>query len=468
MTQENAQNWSVETWTVDNFLLQSGSIDMNPVGQRLETSDNPIGESKPSKQQSIIASIFRRSDIGEIKIVRTPEAAYRYESVDGGHRKRAIRDFIAGKFPTHKTSPIGEKNFAQLTDEEREAFYGYGIRFVIFDYLSNRQKGELFRDTNNTTPVNQQETLNSYGDMPIASLVRNTARSVNDNSPHELFEWAVSNQGNVNYRNIAFNNNRLVIDEIVARIAFLIYSGEKVNTTTYDQLTAMYDDPNLGEKEVAKIGKKMKEVLDFLLKVSVARKKVHGRGLTKGMMVMLYRLYFHFKEAYGTFKVEDYSAFFDEFYNAFTAFDLRNPTRTEIVEKNRDGSGGRLIYEAFNQHLGEHKTLYKTRNTITWMLEEMDLNKATFLVQDTKRTFSRDQIEVVLARQGYKCWVDGQPLTMNEAEGGHIVAYSKGGKTEIDNLVVIRADHNRRMQDMNANDYKEIYLKSLTETLETV
>lgn len=463
MTQENAQNWSVETWSVDEFLLQSGSIDMNPVGQRLETSANPIGESKPSKQQAIIASMLRKSDIGEIKIVRTPDAAYMYESVDGGHRKRAILDFILGKFPTHKTSPVGEKYFSQFTDEEREQFFSYEIRFVIFDSLTNRQKGELFRDTNNTTPVNQQETLNSYGDMPIANLIRNTARSVDDNLPHELFEWSVSQQGNINYRNIAFNNNRLVIDEIVARIAFLIYSGEKVNTTTYDQLTAMYDDPSLGEKEVAKIDKKLKEVLDFLLKVSIARKKVHGRGLTKGMMVMLYRLYFHFKEEYGAFKVEDYTAFFDEFYKAFTAFDLRNPTRTEIVEKNRDGSGGRLIYEAFNQHLGEHKTLYKTRNTITWMLEEMDLNKATFLVQSTKRMFSRDQIEVMLARQGYVCWVDENPLTMDEAEGAHIIAYSKGGKTEINNLVVVRAEHNRRMQDMNANDYKEIYTKSLKE-----
>jgi hypothetical protein len=472
MTQENVQNWSVETWTVYKFKLESAFIDMNPIGQRLETNSNAIGESKPSKQQSIIDSMLRGSDIGEIKIVRTPDATYPNESVDGGHRKRAILSFIDNKFPTHKTSPVGEKFWREFTDAERKAFLQFGIRFVIFDFLTNRQKGELFRDTNNTTPVNQQETLNSYGDMPIANLVRNTARSVDDNLPHQLFEWAISNAGNVNYRNIAFDNNRLVIDEIVARIAFIIYSGDKVNTTTYDQLTAMYDDQNLGEKEVAKIGKKLKEVLDFILKVSIARKKVHGRGLTKGMMVMLYRLYFHFKEEYGSFKVEDYSEFFDEFYKAFSAFDLRSPTRTEIVEKSRDGSGGRLIYEAFNQHLGEHKTLYKTRNTITWMLEEMNLNAATLITQDSKRCFSREEIEVTLARQGYKCWVDGMPLVMKDAEGGHIVPHSKGGKTEIGNLVVIRGVHNRRMQDVNANNFKENFLRvidqAITRTEETV
>lgn len=461
----NSQNWTYETWSVDKFLLEKDFIDMSPIGQRLETSSNPIGLTKQSKQQSIIDSIMRGSDIGEIKIVRTPNGAYRYESVDGGHRKRAIRDFVKGAFPTYKKSMIGEKYWSQFSDEEKKIFYSYNIRFVVFDSLTNRQKGELFRDTNNTTPVNQQETLNSYGDMPIANLVRNTARSVDDNLPHQLFEWSISQAGNVNYRNVAFDNNRLVIDEIVARIAFLIYSGEKVNTTTYDQLTSMYDDPNLSEKEVAKIGKKLKDVLDFILKVSIARKKLHGRGVTKGMMVMLYRLYFHFKEEYGAFKVDDYSKFFQEFYKGFSAFDLRNPTRTEIVEKSRDGSGGRLIYEAFNQHLGEHKTLYKTRNTITWLLEEMDLEAATLITQSSKRTFSREVTEVGLSRQDYKCWVDGLPLSMDEAEGGHIIAYSKGGKTEIDNLVVIRNVHNRRMQDMNAHDYKKMFIEQQMETL---
>ena len=94
MTQENVQNWSVETWTVDKFMTMKAFIDLNPLGQRLETSSNPIGESKPSKAQGIIDSMLRQSDIGEIKIVRTPDSAYPYESVDGGHRKRAIRSLL--------------------------------------------------------------------------------------------------------------------------------------------------------------------------------------------------------------------------------------------------------------------------------------------------------------------------------------------------------------------------------------
>jgi 5-methylcytosine-specific restriction endonuclease McrA len=47
---------------------------------------------------------------------------------------------------------------------------------------------------------------------------------------------------------------------------------------------------------------------------------------------------------------------------------------------------------------------------------------------------------------------------MKDAQGGHIVAHSQGGSTLYANLVVISAEHNRRMQDMNANDYKQSVL----------
>jgi hypothetical protein len=179
------------------------------------------------------------------------------------------------------------------------------------------------------------------------------------------------------------------------------------------------------------------------------------RGLTNKQVVMLYRLYFYFKQTYGEFKINDYSKFWAEFEKAFNVFNSSNPQRKDIVENNR------LIHEAFNQHLGEHKTQFKFDNTVTWLLEEFDLDKATVLVVDKNRTFPREMIELKLAEQGYKDWVDGKPLTMENAQGGHIVPHSQGGKTEYDNLVVISAEHNRRMQDTNAYTYKKNLLEEV-------
>jgi len=453
-TKLSADNWSVELWTVRDFLEKSQTIDCNPVGQRPSVSPNPIGETKPSKQQSIIDTMMSGGDIGEIKIVRE-NGRYSFESIDGGNRKRTILEYMRNNFPLHKSSVLGEVKASELSDDIREKFMNYKLRIVTYDRLTTRQKGELFRDTNNTTPVNAQETLNSYGDIPIANLIRETARSISgyDSLPHELFTCHKTPLGNVIYPNVATNNTRLRLDEIVARITYMIYAGEKPVVAPFDALQAMYDDASLTQKEVNKIAKKLKAVLDFILKCSVWRRDQVSRGLLQGQIVMLYRLYFHFKSEYGSVKVENFEAFYDEFSKAYNAFNASNPKFPKrIVENNR------LIHEAFNQHLGEHKTQFKFDNTVTWILEGMDLDRASLVVLDSKRVFAREMVELKLAEQGFKCWVTGEKLTMKDAQGGHIVAHSQGGKTEYSNLVVISAEHNRRMQDTNANDYKKSVL----------
>lgn len=449
-------NWNLEMWTVREFLEKSTRIDCNPVGQRPSVSPNPIGGSKPSKQQSIINSMLNGWDIGEIKIVKE-DGKYDYESVDGGNRKRTILSFLRNDFPTHRSSHVGEMMAAELSDELREEFMNYQMRFVIYDNLTTRQKGELFRDTNNTTPVNAQETLNSYGDIPIANLIRETSRNVIgiDNLPHELFNCYTTLSGNVVYPNVASNNSRLRLDEVVARITYMIYAGEKAIVAPFESLQEMYDDETLTQREVNKLAKKLKAVLDFILKCSIQRRIQVSRGLLLGQVVMLYRLYFHFKSSNGEFKVESYESFWGEFSKAYNVFNSSNPKRHDIVENNR------LIHEAFNQHLGEHKTQFKLDNTVTWMLEEMDLEKASLVTLDSKRTFPREMVELKLAEQGFKCWITGEKLDMSNAQGGHIVAHSQRGKTEYSNLVVISAEHNRRMQDMNAHDYKAMILESL-------
>jgi len=48
---------------------------------------------------------------------------------------------------------------------------------------------------------------------------------------------------------------------------------------------------------------------------------------------------------------------------------------------------------------------------------------------------------------------------MTEAEGAHVVAHSRGGKTVFNNLVVVHRDHNRAMGTDNAFDYRDIWLQ---------
>ena len=90
------------------------------------------------------------------------------------------------------------------------------------------------------------------------------------------------------------------------------------------------------------------------------------------------------------------------------------------------------------------------------LLEEFDVEQ--YLTNlDNKRVFSRDEQETQLQRQDFKCWIDGLPLSMNEAEGGHIVSHIKGGKTDADNFRMMRRIHNRKMGKQHAREYKKAY-----------
>jgi hypothetical protein len=456
---EKPLEWHSVQWTIADFIKYAPLIDCNPVGQRPSVEPDPIGIEKASKAQSIINSILQGLDVGEIKIdqLEIPDL-YRYESIDGGNRKRAILGFVQGIFPTHKSSVIGEKYYSQLTDSDIEYFSNYVLRFVIFKHLTIPQKGEIFRSTNNVTPVNHAEMRNSYGNIPIANMIRNTARHVQGigNVPHILFDSYYTKGGKETFRNVGFDNARLKIDEAVARITYRCFNGETLGTSSNDELKAFYENESLDEATVSKLQKKVVACLDFIQKVSSERKVLTKKGVTFNEFTMLYRLYFHYLETKGKFRVVDYNAFAKVFTKAFVSFDNKKPSKyaKELV---KEGKVNRIRYEAFKQHLGEHKTMFKMKNTIEWFTHEFDETAATVFAIDKQRNFENEDIQAQLARQDYKDWVDGKPLTMKDAQGAHVKAHSKGGRTDVYNLIVTHKDHNSRMQTMDPEEYKKVY-----------
>jgi 5-methylcytosine-specific restriction endonuclease McrA len=64
--------------------------------------------------------------------------------------------------------------------------------------------------------------------------------------------------------------------------------------------------------------------------------------------------------------------------------------------------------------------------------------------------------EAKLAEQGFKCAVDGKPLILESAEGGHIIAHTDGGKTTYENLAMISGYHNKKMGSLSITQYKEL------------
>lgn len=459
----SAPDWKMEILSMDQFLKMTTRIDTDPIGQRPSVEYSHTGTDKtPSKSQGIIASILYGADIGEISIVRNAAGeVYPFESIDGGNRSRAIIAFVQNKFRVHKSVPVvGGKFFSELAEEIREAFMAYKIRLVIYSTMSNFQKGMTFRQRNYSTSVNHQEMLNSYGRTPVATFVRNTVRVVprENNNVHDLFEHTISADGTPRYKYLSFANKRLDHDERVARILYLIWNGEKLDVCDKPQLEELYNE-QITDDELRPLTNKVNQCLDFMYNIAVARKRLKNVGMSQSEFTMLMRLWFFLRDKYGNFKLEDSHVFYKSFDKAMLRFTSRDEKKL-LKEEIKDGKDVRLIHEAFKGYLTVHTSKRKAVDTCKWLTEKAKfdpLADGSISALDTKRFFSNVEIAEKLAEQNYTCWVTGEELTMKVAQGAHIVPYSKGGKTEWNNLVVVSAEHNRKMGDMNAYDYKDFY-----------
>ena len=442
-------------------------IDCDPVGQRpdIESMD---------KRQGIMDTIFRGYDFGEIKLRTLINDTYRYRSIDGGHRKRAIRDFISGKFRLGKDTKvlidgneidISGLYYKQLPQEAKDYLGSYKMRFTTYGAsMTDLEAGEIFRRTNISTDVNNQEMLNSYEDNLVAKFVREISRPIRDlkNEYHTLFEYTSLDPEDRKQKYWQQPSKRLRDDEFVTRLLTML-SKTTTNWFTCDNdenedTFIVLGDPKTGvwakDEKIAKKHQKMvTETLDFFVDYAQAKKAKSKVGLSTQEFTMVSRLYVYLLKTFKNFKVNDYEKLYDSVRGAMDRFVGRDEDNLRI-DTYKDDKGVRTVCECFKQYLTVHGDQTRGEKSIKWLLEEMDINDCGIIFLDSARGFSPEVIEQVLRKQGGKCWVTGKTLNIKDAVGGHIVSHTEGGRTEISNCMVCHKDENTRMGSMNADMYR--------------
>jgi hypothetical protein len=475
-----AMNYSVIEMSVKEFLNSwLPDIDCLPIHQRIDVFNYGTENAKrkfPSKRQAIIGSVFKGIDISEIKInQRTAKErqkfSEKYESIDGGNRKRALRDFFRNKFTVngYHNQEIGTKFFRDLTDEEKEIFFNFRMRLVVYKELTPVQKATIWETTNNSTPVNHQEKLNGMGDTPAANLVRQLARSIRSlgTSCHPLFEIKYSNDGKIIGECLTFDPVRLTYDRLVARVVTMIHQGEQPGVCDDNTIEDLYYDEGIDQEKAKVFEKKARECLDFIKAMAEEKKSLRKSKLTEDEFIILMRLYFTYKSRWKKFEIKDYSEWFDRFNTAFSQFHKKNPSAygAEMIrtyDKNSVEKKMRCVMFMDNLRKGD---LRRWEDSVAWiekhyLTPDELIEYGIVVVRDTRRSFSRKDREMQLAKQRGKCYIDSKPLSMDDAEAAHIVSYADGGKTDPQNMVMIRSVHNRNMGTMNVNDYKIMWMNN--------
>ena len=474
-------------YTLKEFYSDIMSVcDINPVGQRPST----VHMMDYRKSASIIAAIFQGIDIGKITLcTNVPDSLKEFESVDGGHRKRALKDFINDLFAAFivdGTFDDGEPNgsrkkFSELSESELSYFWDYGIIVTTYGILSNTQKAEIFQTINKTTPVNHQQMLNALGNTPIANLVRGKVREyfiegVSSNNEHGLFVKSeeketvdkVTGKRKVNKNRgqlllSAKQNNTLALEEFVARLLWRIFDNNMLGSKSDKELEQMYNT-DYSERQVKLAEKELDAHLDFLEQMAIQRKKILGKPITWNELNCISNVYFYLNEEYDTsWTVVNPRNFFKKFKKSF---DYR---KNKSVSDNLEGHGlkyekaGTDVKETFKNfntvvHFSEHKDYPNTtkvalRQSMEWLYDvkvtdgihtSKSVGDIEVVYLDKNRLFSTDQKELMLSMQDFKCAIDGEDLLAEDAEADHVIPYSKGGETEISNGRMIRRKYNKQ------------------------
>ena len=469
---------------IRSFYEIHENIDLLPVHQR-----GDLGCIR--KKQEIIWSLMSGVGFGEIVLNYDPDGlvdGYWYESMDGGHRKRAIIEFMNDEFTT-----LEGKYYSQLSEAERINFLNTTLVFRIHDKLTREQKAELFRSLNKSTILNAQELRNAAGDWWIANQVRELVTS-NENRGTDCHSLFVRTDGG-NMSLLNFNNDRMQIDELVARIACAVYTNLEEGTpllevtTEPKALNDMYetnrfkDNKNLEQTTE----KRVKECLDFVKKMAIARKNIYGanKGALGQKEFSLYvRLFFRIVDTIGkdfVFKdskegVRNLCKKVGKIHSKLTTNinDLvkKDPKNDKynypLIDENGEAllpvlNSGNTPLQQYKKSLLEYGKVAALKYPIQFLeLEGLDLSE--FIQKGTSRgketIFPRKMIEEVWSdEQDFCCAVDGHSLQLDHAHGGHINSFKNGGKTNRENCAALRALWNQDMSSMNMEDYMDKWKK---------
>jgi len=430
--------------------------DCLPVGQRL-----PVYSKNNTKSIGIIETLKDGFDIGTITVMEVNRADRRlarrkvkfaFESIDGGHRKRSIWEYLNNQFM------VGGKFFSELSKEKQDAFLNTPLSFTIYDELDSATKGRIFRTLNKTTDVNFIEMLNSYGDTPIANFVREMVRVVKqiDNECHTLFCFTKNTKNEPVYDYLSFDNDRLKQDHAFARIVYRYTNALKnkeslLGGSSDTELRIMYEDATLTIEDIEKVKSKIKKHLEFLRKMGAYRRQSLKNGLTQHDFKALSYLWFYMIDTYGSFDIEDHEVFFEKYAEANFCISNKHGDYATVIHE----ESGYSVQTMYKKYIAAPWDGKKIETAISYLIGEMGDIEDLIETRDSRRDFTRPEKEVKLAEQKFRCAIDGKKLKWNDAHAAHIIAHSNGGRTVYSNLSMVRAIYNTEMGTMDLNQYRE-------------
>ncbi len=375
-------------------------IDTNPDFQR------PAVWSAGQKQL-LIDTILRDFDVPKLYWRKTGSKPDTYDVVDGQQRLRTIWEFFDGGFKLPKDADqidgedIANCKYNDLPDELRMRFDVYALDVVVLEDTDEDEVREMFLRLQNGTTLKAQEKRNAY-----PGRMRDFIREL---SKHEFFG------------RVGFSNARFTHDLVAAQMVCLEIAGDPTNIKNAD-LNRMYE----GNKDFdirGPIAKSVRRVLDLLAEVFPEKTP----ELERYNVIALYCAISELLRQYAINEVKS------KLHDWFVGFEIE---RREQEEKSEDLADPEWI--TYKEKIS-HST--DAAESIRWRMEFM-LRKLLeefpgLSRKDNQRGFTHIQKLAIFRRDKGVCQIKfkckGEKLTWDDWHCDHIMPWSKGGKTTVEN-----------------------------------
>jgi hypothetical protein len=373
--------------------IKNGTLDLAPEYQRGSVWTR-------SRKALLIDSVLRGYDLPKLYLRESPGQTDAYEVVDGVQRLTAFFDFMNDHVPLPKDSEFPNFRYSQLADNIQDKIDDYQLDFTVLEGFGDDDVRDMFLRLQNGVRLNAAEELKAVsGDM------------------HDFVEQLLATDFFT--RATAFSSSRGANRQVAAQIAKLVLEG--IGDARKEDLKAFYRNHTIW-----KITERARQLRAFLNWISPQLETndplLRNRAQTVSISVGLF-------EIWKSYAISEHG---EKVIDLLRAFDLAVLSGDEDFEP----------YSTAMSHSSDQGKSIELRHefVIAALRPIADFAET----KDPKRSFSESQKVMAWYRSSGKCAVEGcaNPVTFKTFHADHQKAWSRGGKSLIENLQVLCPQHN--------------------------
>lgn len=471
--------FTLNAYSASDFEVRCKQVTYSINFQRYYLFNNPPGDAGADWQRRIFANMINYQPIGTIEWVNTIDettgkrVGTECESMDGQQRTKTYLDIRENKVKLPKGAyifidgakvDVGEFSFTRLWQEHQEYVVTWLQEYafiVIESNLTKEEKHKRFTDVNNQNELSEQDIRSSHSN-PLTDVLNPMVLS-----PKPWYDFL-----KVDTNKFEFNEmpklpiTGKTIQEVISKVLVFGFAGKYTNIGkgAIDSLYEDFNDNTKTKKDMDKIYPTLDEVMstsNYVIKGSKQSDFWKKRDVMI-LMIVLWDLIANKKKFDSKLLKGGYQKAIAELkqLNApLNKWALDNCYLVDMFSDHKDNKLANSIRERNNVFAGCYAsgdspiTLQFVVETIKNKLYELGI----ITTKDSRRVFSKAEKQQVAHLQDCKCACCGEEIEVNNTssyEGDHILEYSEGGKTTIDNCEILCLTcHQTKTKD------KEHYLK---------